>query len=208
MKKLITTLSFPRRRESSPIIKNSKKAFTLIELLVVVSIISVLSVVAYTAVGGYTVKARDAKRKQDINTIQKALEMYYIVNGSYPASKKFTITAEDNKEYIYQAIDENKLSKKFISNIPQDPKKIIDSSGQKNQLSYFYQTSSNNKSYQLGTTLESEDGYMQAYIITNSDKESAEFAIQGKTSDNEACTISSTNKDCFHYIRMNVIQNN
>ena len=66
--------------------KISKKGFSLVELLVVIVIIAVLSVVAYSAIGGYTVKARDSKRKQDLGIMQQAMEIYYAEKGVYPSS--------------------------------------------------------------------------------------------------------------------------
>jgi len=58
----------------------------LIELLVVIAIIGLLATLAVVAFGSARTKARDARRQADANNIQKALEMYYAVNGTYPAS--------------------------------------------------------------------------------------------------------------------------
>ncbi len=58
--------------------KSQQNGFTLIELLVVISIIGLLSsVVMYSLVKARS-KARDAKRKADLATIVKAVEMYSI----------------------------------------------------------------------------------------------------------------------------------
>lgn len=50
--------------------------FTLIELLVVMSIIIVISVVAVPNYLDIRKRSRDAERKSDVKTIQKALELY------------------------------------------------------------------------------------------------------------------------------------
>lgn len=50
------------------------KGFTLIELLVVVGIISILSVIGISVYGGAQAKARDARRRLDIDAIANALE--------------------------------------------------------------------------------------------------------------------------------------
>lgn len=50
------------------------KGFTLIELLVVVTIISILSLIGYTIYSNVRDKAKDAKRRVDIDTIAKAYE--------------------------------------------------------------------------------------------------------------------------------------
>jgi len=67
-----------------------RAAFTLIELLVVISIIGLLSTVAVVATNSSRVKARDAKRVADIVQLQKALELYYAVNGQYPLASGST----------------------------------------------------------------------------------------------------------------------
>jgi len=65
---------------------NPKHGFTLIELLVVVAIMGLLATLAMFAFSSSRGKARDAKRKADIAQIQKALDMYFQDNGTYPAS--------------------------------------------------------------------------------------------------------------------------
>lgn len=62
------------------------KAFTLIELLVVIAIIGILTTIAIVALQSSRADSRDAKRLADVRQIQKALEMYFLENGSYPAS--------------------------------------------------------------------------------------------------------------------------
>jgi len=54
-----------------------KKGFTLVELLIVISIIAVLSVVGLTAYSGVQQKARDTKRRADIDAIAKVMESKY-----------------------------------------------------------------------------------------------------------------------------------
>lgn len=63
-----------------------KSAFTLIELLVVMAILGILiSIITVNFVTAQQ-QARDSRRKQDITVIQGALEQYYAVNASYPAT--------------------------------------------------------------------------------------------------------------------------
>jgi len=57
--------------------KKTKKGFTLIELLVVVSIISLLSSIVLASLNTARAKARDARRKSDLNEIRTALEFYF-----------------------------------------------------------------------------------------------------------------------------------
>jgi general secretion pathway protein G len=64
--------------------------FTLFELLVVVSIIGILVGFGTVAYSGAQKRARDARRKQDMDAIQVALEQYYGMEGSYPAAPGYT----------------------------------------------------------------------------------------------------------------------
>lgn len=68
------------------IMVNSSKAFTIIELIVVISIIAMLSVLGLSTYSSVQVDARNAKRKEDLKEIQKALEIYKNENGSYPST--------------------------------------------------------------------------------------------------------------------------
>lgn len=72
---------------------NNTAGFTLIELLVVVSIIVILAVIGLAIFGGLQGRARDAKRKGDVDAIVKAYEIKYdALTGKYPASTAITDT--------------------------------------------------------------------------------------------------------------------
>jgi len=63
------------------------KAFTLFELLVSISIIGILTAIASVSYGAAQKKARDSRRIEDLNGIQKAAEMYYSQkNYVYPST--------------------------------------------------------------------------------------------------------------------------
>jgi len=65
--------------------KNKQKSFTLLELLVVLGIIAVLVAMGAMSYASVQKKARDAKRKSDLKTLQQAFEEYYSICGfSYP----------------------------------------------------------------------------------------------------------------------------
>ncbi len=63
---------------------SKNKGFTLIELLVVIAVIGMLSSIILVSLSSAREKARDATRKQDLNTIQKALELYWAEHERYP----------------------------------------------------------------------------------------------------------------------------
>ncbi len=63
------------------------KGFTLIELLVVVAIIGILSYVVIGYVYEANAKGRDARRKENIDQIAKAINMFYSENGSLPGNQ-------------------------------------------------------------------------------------------------------------------------
>lgn len=63
--------------------KKNKRGFTLIELLVVVSIIGVLSSVVLSSLNSARIRARDAKRVSDINSLDTAMQLSYDDNGQY-----------------------------------------------------------------------------------------------------------------------------
>jgi prepilin-type N-terminal cleavage/methylation domain-containing protein len=59
------------------------KGFTLIELLVVISIIGMLAGIVLVSMTGVRGKARDARRKSDLDQIEKAVELYNINKETY-----------------------------------------------------------------------------------------------------------------------------
>ena len=62
------------------------RVFTLIELLVVIAIIGLLASIVIASLSTVQAKARDARRVEDINQLQKALTIYLSNAGTYPVS--------------------------------------------------------------------------------------------------------------------------
>lgn len=69
--------------------KHRKQAgFTLIELMVVVIIIAILAGLIIPRFMGETDKAKQAKAKMQIESLESALKMYKLDNGSYPTTEQ------------------------------------------------------------------------------------------------------------------------
>lgn len=94
-------------------IYTSANGFTLIELLLVIAIISILILAVMFALNPFEQikKANDGRRKSDLSEIQKALELYYQDNGSYPPQNQQTLAPEWGDDQA-----------QYIAKMPQDPK--------------------------------------------------------------------------------------
>lgn len=120
--------------------------FTIVELLIVIVVIAILVAISIVAYIGIQESARDSQRQQDMNTITKALEMYYIDNGRYPSStggsttinSGWTTTSDGSWETL-----RSQLSPKYISELPEDPVStpgISVINGTENSFNYAYYT--------------------------------------------------------------------
>ena len=67
------------------------KGFTLIELLIVIGILSILAIASFASYGNSLMSGRDGRRKADLQTIQRALEEYYLDLNSYPTDIGSTV---------------------------------------------------------------------------------------------------------------------
>ena len=65
--------------------KKTTSGFTIVELLIVIVVIGILAAITIVAFNGVQVRARDTERTTDIKQLHKALEMFYIEKGYYPA---------------------------------------------------------------------------------------------------------------------------
>ena len=72
----------------------SKKGFTLVELMVVIGILAIIAVVGFALLTGTQSRARDAKRKADIQQMGKAMEANYTPNVGYSTSIQTTWFAD------------------------------------------------------------------------------------------------------------------
>lgn len=87
----------------------NRKGFTLIELLLAMALMAILIVVFIASFSVTLKRGRDQRRKNDLSQLQKALELYYEDNVTYPTfdiflgpNKKFCKTiACANTETVY-----------------------------------------------------------------------------------------------------------
>lgn len=85
-----------------------KRGFTLIELLVVISIIAILITIIVATFGTAQQKARDSRRRTDLDALKKALELF---KSDTPGASKYP-----------SAISPTALvTPKYIKQIPKDP---------------------------------------------------------------------------------------
>lgn len=82
-----------------------RSGFTLIELLVVITIISILTIIAVSQFNTAKIKARDTQRKADLDSVSKAVNMYYTDYGEFPAQGAFTWGDEFvDDDYYYMKV--------------------------------------------------------------------------------------------------------
>ncbi len=160
--------------------QSESNGFTLIELLVVIIIIGILAAVITGNFFTSLKKGRDARRKEDLGQIQRALEMYYEDKKAYPTaaasvgfpfSAKFCETSSCAGEKIY------------MQKVPNDP-----TGGQ----SYLY-ISDDGKSYQLYACLENNQQVLP--YTTNNSSLSCPIMCKDKSGDSVECRwgVSSSN---------------
>lgn len=81
-----------------------QKGFTLLELLIVIVIIGILIALVLPNLINGPIRARDVRRKQDLNAISSGLEQYYNDNQAYPDTLATLTTGN------------------YLKTIPNDPK--------------------------------------------------------------------------------------
>lgn len=80
---------------------NIYRGFTLIEILVVVAIIAIIGSVVMTYVYDATVRGRDSQRKQNVDQLVKAVNLYFSENGYLPRNQSGWCTYISNPDSGY-----------------------------------------------------------------------------------------------------------
>lgn len=90
------------------------QGFTLIELLVVIAIIGLLTSTILASLRSARIKARDTRRKADVNQVKLALELYYNTANAYPS------IGTDDVGYDWAGLG-TPLTPSYIARISPDP---------------------------------------------------------------------------------------
>lgn len=112
---------------------NNKKAFSIVEIIIAISIITLLAVIWTASMKWYDETKTNTKVLADTTTINNALESYSQVNSILPIpgwninfywiDTTYTHSYEDLDTYwVYGALTENTLAKKYLDVLPLDPR--------------------------------------------------------------------------------------
>ncbi|MFH2019362.1 MAG: type II secretion system protein [bacterium] len=63
---------------------HTRRGFTLIELLTVIGVLGILAGFLITNISGARLRAQDAKKKTELNSLKSALQLYYNKYQAYP----------------------------------------------------------------------------------------------------------------------------
>lgn len=138
-----------------------KKAFTLIELMIVIAILAILA----SLISGNFItslqKGRDAKRKGDLQQIQKALEMYYEDNREYPEAGG-TVGELDLNGGTDLCHPDGCDTKIYMAKLPKDPT---------SKCAYYYvhktALDSNGEGYELYSAIENTNDVGEGIKLTD-----------------------------------------
>lgn len=120
---------------------NNKKSFTLIELLVVIVILGILASLLAGNFFTSLKKGRDARRKADLEQVQRALEIYYEDKRAYP-------TQAPGSGFVFNGEFSDQVNGKvYMKKVSTDPI---------GQNSYKYESDSNGSYYKLYACLEND----------------------------------------------------
>lgn len=89
------------------------RGFTLVEILVVIVIIGILSSVVVISGGYARSRSRDVRRKEDLRSLQTALETYFQAKANYPGMDAITWNA---------SVALSGFIPSFLTSLPDDPR--------------------------------------------------------------------------------------
>lgn len=128
--------------------------FTLVELIVVISILAILSTIAFISFQWYTSETRDVKRKTDIATILKWLQLYYSKYDEVPEpSETKTTISYSGSQLITQWYAWESVLTQINTYDAKDP---VD------EQYYTYSVNQDNTKFQVVWFLENEESNFNA----------------------------------------------
>lgn len=117
--------------------------FTIVELLVVIVVIAILAAITIVAYNGIQQRSRDAIRVSDLKGVQKALELFNVDQGRYPATPGGP-TWDDHWGYLQECIKAGTNCgfttsnyKAVASSVPNDPQDNPSTSSDSDPTYYF-----------------------------------------------------------------------
>ncbi|MCL4426738.1 prepilin-type N-terminal cleavage/methylation domain-containing protein [Patescibacteria group bacterium] len=158
--------------------KNAISSFTLIELLIVVAIIGILAALIIVSLTSATARARDAQRLASAEEVQKALNEYYLDNGSYPQSG---LVDDCNGDTSWTTTLGPALVPKYLASLPQDPRYPYDPW----PFCFYYQSGSYGeclagfKDTIIFATEISHFSNVQPYGVQGEGGDAARYCVQG-----------------------------
>ena len=107
-------------------VKKHRHGFTLIELLVVMTIIGLLSTIATVNYSSSRMKARNATRLADMDSIRTALELYYATNDGYPGDNTpapggLVLGRAGAKELTSDGFSDKVNGEIYLESVPSNP---------------------------------------------------------------------------------------
>ena len=95
-----------------------REGFTLIEIMLVMALLSILIMFLAGNFSTTLKRGRDQQRKNDLNSVQKALELYYEGNNTYP---KFNIFSANALKKLCVTANCNSAETVYMYKVPVDP---------------------------------------------------------------------------------------
>jgi len=123
-----------------------KKAFTLVELLVVMAIMGILTTITVSQFQTAKRKANDVARKGDLNSVAKALQMYFADYGRMPVANASGQIEIDGLAIPWGGEFKDSSGYIYMKQLPVENKA--------GAPPYCYKTGANGKSYALFANLE------------------------------------------------------
>jgi general secretion pathway protein G len=96
---------------------NQQKGFSLIEIMVVVVILGILASIVVPKIISRPDEARAVKAKQDVLSIQNALDLYKLDNGFYPSTDQGLMALVEKPGSSPEPRD----WKQYLKSLPKDP---------------------------------------------------------------------------------------